>query len=929
MENPPAEEHDEGEHEAATNVPQIHSPRNDALASFDPFSDVFSRPLSPNPDEHASVAQIFDSRPEDAWTNTERDMSLFSFFESNNPGDGLLWWDEYMQPSPTAIEEGQTAYISREVPAPVNQPPFAQLQGGKAQIKEWRIVDNNETSVDDYEKEGPSMEMIEGQPRMPIQNKKELTALPKQTDQKHTATTKEQLGHCSSEEYAFLQVASTGKADDVPRPPLAQTAMAEEFVEEMSCAVSVTDSSPSMQQPFTLAPKKRRWTSGSDPDMRSKRLRRSAAFLPSISKDMRFTIQQQYPVTQSLHQLPPVPSQYSEERNEYFPTQAEDRSLTSNSRYSKEPRPESAYPDPSLYAISSRREPWEDAQTGTQLSPLNNHSSSVRTGLRSRRGQSLDIKSASTRHGLHPIARRQLHARPGNEPNVDRGKFDWPGQDPPDLINLSSWPPPYPAMDQPGPGGPGTWPSDWIELRSRRSQMKYPRFARGTDKIPGRHPLQTYCYWFPNHVRDAGLDHFRAAGWSGRKIWDHYHPNAVEMCRQRAEKGDGKLADRPWNFLQQWLSRRKRQVDDTETGASNPHDIAFQSDASSEDISFRRAKRGPGQPRLNVVPSTSSMRITKRAGGQISLFQTELSLTHNVGQVLSNSNTGLTPPAEEDNQSALGGSRREQSLTAEPWWQKQLMVQVERVRLLLQKIRPRFDQQQYRTQILEANMHLQRQFPMFARQVWLQVLQRVVVPQSDVHPMLALRDIYGQLRRHDPSMQLPDEQVFCDEMMERYLQDISNFLTAEERRLHGTLAANSTISPNADIGTFQHPRGSLHGFHSDNPNNVKSSTLLLQQPVSHHDMGQHQHFSNSLFISRNLINASSELPASSLDVQGHAAQSYPFDHSGSIMRAAVQPVTGSSFSNTRSKRNAPRTGPEEDDAPKPYLSFFEGPRKPG
>ena len=922
MNRSPADEHDEGENEVVTNEPQIHSQRDDALPSFDPFSDVFSSPPSSSLYEHASAAQIFDdSRPEDAWTNDERGRSLSVFLEGDDTGDDPLWWNENMLPSPFD-EEANTASMRRDVQAPAAQPPLGQLEGGSVITKEWKPVDENQMSVE-YHKDDPSMEPVEGRPRMAVQIKKEQTWQPKQTEQEHTATTKEQPRDCN-----FGGHASTGNVGDVPKPALAQTAMVEHTVNDMSPTASALPKRPAWQEPFSFALKKRRWTSGSDPDMRSKRLKGSVASLPSISEEIRLPIREQYPAPRSLYPLPAILSQYNDQIREDFPNQVRDTSLTSNSRDRKEPGPESAYPDPSIYAISSRQEPWEQVQTAPYHSPVNNYPSSIRTGLRSRRAQSLDIGSASTRHGLRPTARRQL-AHPGVEPNVDRGKFDWPGQEPPDLTNLSTWPPPYPALDRPGPGGSGTWASDWIELRSRRTQMKYPHFPRGTDRIPGRHPLQTYCYWFPNHVRDEGLDPFRAEGWSGRKIWNHYHPNAVEECRVRAEKGDGKVADRPWNFLQQWLSRRKRQVEKEGTGASNHQDAASQSEYSSEDEVSKQAKRRPGQLQLNIAPSTSSMRMTKRASGQVSQFRPKPSLGQNAGHLLGNPNTGLALTVKEESQLAFGGTHHSQNATSRPWWQKQLMIQVERVRLVLGKTYPGFDQQQYRTQILEADLYLRRHFPMFARRVWLQVQPGLVVPQNNLHPMIALRDIYFQLRRIDPSMQLPDEQGFCDQMMERYMRDISNLLTIEEHRLHGLPASTSAISPYVDIGAFQHPRGSLHGFHSDDLNNVQSGALLLQQPLSYHDMGQHQHDSNITATERSLADASLGPRAISSDVQGHAAQSCPIDQPDLNMRATAQPVTGSSLRDTRPERHPQQMDSEEGDAPKQYLSLFEGHQKPG
>jgi hypothetical protein len=928
MNRPPADERDEGENEVATSEPQISSQRDDVLPSFDPFSDVFSSPPFSTLHEHASAVQTFDdSRPEDAWTDNERGRSLSVFLESDNPGVDPLWWNENMLSSPTTVEESNTASMRRDFPATAAQLPLGQLEGGSVVSKEWRPVDNNEILVENY-KDNPLMETVEGRPRMAVQIQKEQTRQPKETDQEHTATTKEQPGDCLSGGHMFSQHASIGNLDDILRPAIAQTAIVENVVTDMSPAASALPMRPSWQEPFTLTPKRRRWTSGSDPDMRSKRLKRSTASIPSISEEIRLPIREPYPAPQSLYPLPPIPPQYSDQISENFSNQAGDTFLTSDSGHRQAPGLESAYPDPSMYAISSRQEPWEQAQTAPYHSPVNNYPSSIRTGLRSRRGRSLDIGSVSTRHGPRPTARRQL-AHPGVEPNVDRGKFDWPGQEPPDLTNISTWPPPFPAMDRPGPGGPGTWASDWIELRSRRTQMKYPQFARGTDRIPGRHPLQTYCYWFPNHVRDEGLDHFRAEGWSGRKIWDHYHPNAVEECRVRAEKDDGKLADRPWNFLQQWLSRRKRQVEKEGTGASYPQDAASQSEDSSEDDAFRRVKRRPGQPQLNIAPSTPSMRMTKRASGQVSQFRPEPSLGQNAGHLLSNPNTGLALTVKEESQLAFGRARHIQNATSQPWWQKQLMIQVERVRRVLGKIYPRFDQQQYRTQILEADLYLRRHFPMFARRVWLQVLPGLVVPQNNLHPMMALRDIYGQLRRIDHSMQLPDEQRFCDEMMERYMREISNLLTIEEHRLHGPPAVNSAISPYVDIGAFQHPRGSLHGFQSDDPNNVQSGALLLQQPLFYHDMGQHQHDSNITATERSLADASLGPRAISSEVQGHAAQSYPIDQPDLNMRAAALPVTGSSLRDTRPERQPQQLDSEEDDAPEQYLSLLEGHQKPG
>jgi hypothetical protein len=588
---------------------------------------------------------------------------------------------------------------------------------------------------------------------------------------------------------------------------------------------------PSLSISFNTDLKRRRGSQDSNRGIKGKKVRASACPISSmISRDVL--------LSQSLYQVPAEhPHHQGPAMSDYFPAGSRHGNSTSAVKHKGA---KSAYPDPSLYTQAPIRIDTDQPHAGFQPLQVNDYSPNVWTDPPRQQAQFLS-NGDGARQLRRPTTRRQHEINPIVEEIDEKRKIEWPGQRPPDLTNLSSWPPPFPDMNQPGPGGPGTWPSDWIELDSGRTQMKYCRFERGTMRIPGRHPLQTYVYWFPNHVRDAVLDHFRAAGWTGRKIWDHYHPDAVEKCREDQEKKQRGVAERPWNFLQQWFSRRMKEVKKGKARAST-EEVASQSDEfslddSSSDDEFEQAQHRLVHPRPNPRPKTRSMNQTETAGNSRLPGRPKVVPGSETSYFSIRADIAPGPSVSRSSLQAPDRSRPSQHAAAAPWWQGQLMNQIDRVRQLLQLTDPTFAQQTNQTQILAADTHLRRQFPGFARGVWLQVVQGSIEPRHDLHPMTALRDMYAKLRQIDPQLPLPDEQAFCDGMMKRYLEHVSGALCQEEEKLRGPLDASSFASPSVDLEAFQYPRGSLHGFHSADLTSATEDNWLLQQPISYPEAG--------------------------------------------------------------------------------------------
>jgi hypothetical protein len=921
MKRIPTDEGDNGDHEVAPDEPQSPSVHDDALQRFDPFNDVFNDTTLPYPQAQLFPRQHFhNSRPEDAWTQEESGRDPFDYLQSSD----LLWWDRNMQPDLVVAEEGDAPTLPKDVQARAIRSPPGQLQAGVVRAAVPKTVGDKEPPSVDFEHEGTWVD--KGRSRLPSEVKEVDPVQPEPIGREHTAITEEQPGDSESGANAVSRFASTGIGDDAPNFPTSRMQIGEILAVDPSRASSATQPRiSSSETTFIPVLKRRRGSQGSGREKRSKRLKGSAAPVPSMSKEDIFRLQGQLLNPRAPYQVPREHSHFQGPMDGYFPPVSWGRPYSTNCEDEEETRLESAYPDPSLYALAPGRGKVEQLHAGFQPLQVKDCSTSARIDLPRKRDQSPNSEDGGRRH-RRPAARLQHQADSGVEAYGGKRKIDWPGQRPPDLTNLSAWPPPYPDMNRPGPGGPGTWPCDWIDLECGRTQMKYPQFSKGTNRIPGRYPLQTYCYWFPNHVRDAALDHFRAAGWSGRKVWDHYHPEAVEKCREDPETRRRGVAERPWNFLQQWFSRRNKEVKKAAAGASNTQRAASQpNDSSSDDASrqahLRHVRRHPRHLQSNLRPSTRSTTQKNSARGKSSQLQPKDGLSSEAGYFSTRFGSGPAPPVIQDDRPAPSQSRHNQTMGAEPWWRGQLMLQIERVRQLLQMTNPASTQQSNRTQIVEADSHLRRQFPMFARRVWLQALQGRVVPRDDLHPVNALRDIYVQLRQIDPHIPLPDERNFCDGMMERYLRYVNDSLKYEEQKLYGPPAASSSAPQHVNTGAFQHPRGSLQGFRSTGSAIGPSDNWLLQQPISYPGLSSTQHDTSGTLLTGSVGHTNSMSGVSNSQGLDFNMSSYAFDQLDSSTRGSPQLVSSTRLADIGAVRHRQQPSPEEKSPSKENHSY--------
>lgn len=849
MDQTPKDDVGEGAQGVASDASPSENLRDGALQSFNPFNDVFDAPAVLCPGTQA----FNDSRPEDAWTENESSSNLFEYLRDGDP----LWWVRNMLPD-FPLAEGGTP-VPRDAATNAIPPPPS-LQHIPA------AMDTAQKNVDD--KELPSATVIganPGEKNVFVRSKGSSKvhgqdpALPKTIRKQIPSTGKQPRDFESSANTASRStntVMEGGTFDELP-------SQSETLAVDLSRAISAMQPQyPSSTTATNTGRKRKQESPDCERETKHARLRVSA---PNLSSE--FDADALRPRRQGVGH--PMPYQAPTDRlhhrrtpmHEYFPTIPRDGHSTSAFEDGAKPRTESAYPDPSLYTLATPvRANGDQSHASFQHLQVNGNPKSIWTDLPRPRAQSPGTGDGA-RQVRRPTVRNQRQATSDFEAVDEKKTIDWPGQRPPDLTNLSAWPPPYPDMNRPGPGGPGTWPSDWIELESGRTQMKYKQFVRGTIRIPGRHPLQMYCYWFPNHIRDAALDHFRVAGWSGRKIWDHYHPDAVEDCREGQEKKHRGVAERPWNFLQQWFSRRKKELKREAAQGHNNGDAALQSDESSSDGSAhhapQRGQRRPvhGQLANLLMPSTRSMIQTDNGTTRAFQIKSDVGLTSETGYF--STRHAVAPHMARNNQQAPNESRSSQQATAPPWWQRQLMILTDRVRQLLQLTDPALAQQGNKAQIVAAGAHLRRQFPRFAQSVWLQVLQGLVEPRDDLHPMNALRDIWEKLRQLDPHLPLPDEQVFCDGMMVRYLQYVSDSLDREEQKLHGPPHSLSFALQGVDFEAFRHPGGRLHSVNPVDPTTATSSEWLLHQPILFHGVSQSQHFDIGGFVAEHLVHTSS------------------------------------------------------------------------
>lgn len=592
---------------------------------------------------------------------------------------------------------------------------------------------------------------------MPSEIEEDHSAQLNPRSREQTGADEGQSRDCEPGAHLVSRLASISRGDNAPRPSPSQKGKVDKFATDLSRTASATW--PKSPQPETLstpALERGGQQHSSDRKTRGKKRKGGAASIPSTSSETRFHLRGPHVSPHPLGHAPLDHCQYQgsvDRRSRYGHRH---RPYSSDLQDDNETRSESAYPDPRLYVQVPDREPVDYFN--------NTHNDLHNQGVRV---PNIEVGSDGLHQRLTAQLEPQTSSKVESSGSKEEASISWPDQESPDLTNLSGWPPPYPEMTRPGSGGPGTWPCDWIRLEFSRPQSKYSGFLKGTDEIPGRYPLQTYCYWFPNHVWGAGLDPFQAAGWSGRKIWNHYHPGAIEVCRQRAILKNGKLPGRPWNFLQQRMSRRRMVCDTLAPNASGPRRGASRHNDSSRQLRDRR-----GHSEASIWPSTRITRKTKKTSRQSSQLQAETSSGYEAGHLLPSRDLELAPSVAGSNPTTSSGGYHRQTTLSEPWWRGSFMTQIERVRRLRFETEPGFGRYPYQAQMQEAERQLRRQFPMFARRVWLQARHGLIVLHNNLDPMNGLRDVH-------------------------------NILNDEERRLHGLPTASSATSQHINIGAFQ------------------------------------------------------------------------------------------------------------------------------
>ena len=263
---------------------------------------------------------------------------------------------------------------------------------------------------------------------------------------------------------------------------------------------------------------------------------------------------------------------------------------------------------------------------------------------------------------------------------------------------------------QPGPGGPGTWPGDWIELNFVRGHNKYPQpFPKGTDKIPGGYELWVYCFFFPNHVWGAGLDPFLDAGWGGRDMWNNFADEAREACRK-----NGEFVPRPWNFLQQALSRRKKERDGEirrQSNHSNDTDGRLEQSPRIQPASKSRS-------RSNKTPQTAAVLAVPMRGPQAPPNSDPN--THDL----------CFDPSQHvissDGASKPGLRLHQHNSAAEPWWQDVLRRQAHRLADLQRQVFQDFARLPPEAQVESIKTSLRTYFDRFVKSIWPQIPQILV-----------------------------------------------------------------------------------------------------------------------------------------------------------------------------------------------------------
>lgn len=378
-------------------------------------------------------------------------------------------------------------------------------------------------------------------------------------------------------------------------------------------------------------------------------------------------------------------------------------------------------------------------------------------------------------------------------------------------------PPQRPDMSRPGPGGPRTWPGAWVTLNKDRK--KYLSFPSAREKIPAGHHLDVYCYWFPNHILNEGLDHFIDNGLNGHYIWVRYHPDATAFCLQKETRTSG----RPWNFLEQAMSRRKTkkiaEVEEVEEAedeeeAEEAEEAEEDADAHADDGNEPTKSTGQTQRKGQPLQAQSGMATNSRtlqaraAHTQYPEVSFRPPVERQTGLILPNENDMLssaTPrPLEVHNTENLSVHQLPPSA---PWYQIPLRARYARVWELHRNRDADFEQLAEADRRARATGSFRQHFSAFVATAW---PHSTPAWRSGVHPMAALRVIYPQLSRRDQSSHATCEQEFCEVWMEYFLRYLDNIITSDEAEFRRAIATCFSSTRRDHGNAFRSAQEHLH-----------------------------------------------------------------------------------------------------------------------
>jgi hypothetical protein len=586
-----------------------------------------------------------------------------------------------------------------------------------------------------------------------------------------------------------------------------------------------------LEVPISKSSRKREASKNWDPDVKGKRTRETLELSPGAHINTESIPQEQtwnsesYPFSGDL--------EFSVPANPYPPSwEPQPSSLGLGQGYAFDLLA-SAYPDPSQHELYPHPGPEYQTQPAPEIPNTN-----IEQGPNSDSWDAFQVQTVPQRNGriFRGQSRLVQSARSHNEanPRIQVHEYQRPGN--PQLPQLPRWiadgqPPQRPDLSRPGPGGPGTWPGEWITLE--RDKTKYHDFPAAHERIPAGHPLKVYCYWFPNHLSHEGLDPFIDQGLGGHKIWNHLHPHAIDACR----RDDGSLGNRPWNYLQQAMCRR-REVREKE--ANEQGELENGRAEPSGQMKTNRGRR-KFQPAPTTMATTPHSRNSQSQPRHPSELQTSLILpnTDQLGR-------RMARPFEAH--SDRSGLNSHQMVPSERWWKNPLRIYTQRIWRLHWDREMGFAERPQGEQWAIAMTSLRQRFSTFVAFVWAESAPEV----PDLDPMATLHAIYPQLSSREQSSFAAGEQHFCDASMAKFLRYLDTTLSSDEaefRRAQGTgFASTWQVSEDA----FGSQQEQLHGLPHPRyailePSGTTNAGFPFVQGVDGPDQARIDQFSTSAF----------------------------------------------------------------------------------